>query len=101
MTLTEKYIDKIKSELGIKQRGSIYEFPCPHCRYLPTKNKGKLKPNKRTAAFIPIKQNDYVYRFTCMRGDSVKCKSMTFDEFLLSYRPALGKKYQFERMHCF
>ena len=101
MTLTEKYIGKIKSDLEIKQRGLIYEFPCPHCRYLPTKNKGKLKPNKKTAAFIPIKQNDYVYRFTCMRGDSVKCKSMTFDEFLLSYRPALGKKYQFERMHCF
>ena len=100
MTLTEKYIGKIKSDLEIKQRGLIYEFPCPHCRYLPTKNKGKLKPNKKTAAFIPNKKNKFVYTFTCMRNDSIKCKSMSFEDFLLSYRPALGMKYQFEKQHC-
>ena len=100
MTLTEKYIDKIKVDLGATQRGLIYEFPCPHCRYLPAKNKGKLKPNNKTACLIPIKQNKYVYRFTCRRSDSVKCKSMTFEEFLLSYRPALGERYIFEKKHC-
>ena len=100
MTLTEKYIDKIKGDLEIKRRGLIYEFPCPHCRYLPTKNKGKLKPNNKTAAFIPLKANKFDYNFTSRRNDAVKCKSMSFENILLSYRPALGKKYLFEKKHC-
>jgi hypothetical protein len=42
MTLTEKYIQKISSDLGIVSSSNSYSFPCPFCSHLPTSS-GKIK----------------------------------------------------------
>tara|TARA_B100000965_G_scaffold283071_1_gene240958 strand:- start:2797 stop:3126 length:330 start_codon:yes stop_codon:yes gene_type:complete len=106
MTLQEKYIYKISSELGIVAAtyggNNSYSFPCPFCSHLPTKT-GKIKLKKRTAGFITDQNCKYEYNFFCNRQGSNSCKGagkkggMGFLNFLFRYRPYLAEKYKFEK----
>ena len=104
MTLTEKYIQKISSDLGVVSSGNSYSFPCPFCKHLPTTT-GKIKLNKRTACFIPEKNCKYEYNFYCQRKGSNDCRGdgtgggMGFLNFLYRYKPYLGERFKFEKEH--
>ena len=109
MTLTEKYIQKISSDLGIvagTYGGSkSYSFPCPFCSHIPTSS-GKIRLNKKTGALIPQKNCEYEYTFTCRRQGSSSCRGegekggMGFLNFLFRYKPYLAEKYKFEKLHA-
>ena len=105
MTLTEKYIQKISSDLGILSRGNSYSFACPFCKHIPTST-GKIKLTKKTACFIPHKDCKYEYNFSCQRQGSNDCigagkeGGMGFLNFLYRYKPYLAERYKFEKLHC-
>ena len=109
MTLTEKYIQKISSEIGIVAGtyggNKSYSFPCPFCSHLPTSS-GKIKLKNRTACFISLQNCRYEYNFTCRRQGSSSCKGegenggMGFLNFLFRYNPYLAEKYKFEKLHA-
>ena len=102
MTLQDKYIHMISSDLGIVAGNNSYSFPCPFCKHLPTST-GKIKLRKRTACFIPHKDCKYEYVFFCNRKGSNSCigtgkeGGMGFLNFLFMYKPYLAEKYKSEK----
>ena len=106
MTLTEKYIGKVLPYLELdasvvdgklltkpKNGKTGYYFPCPKCSGLENK---PYKKRARTACIIPKQQINNVYDYHCSRCSTHE----SFGNFLIWYKPALGKKYKFEKEHC-
>ena len=102
MTLQDRYIQKISSDLGVVEGNNSYSFPCPFCKHLPTST-GKIKLQARKACFIPHKDCQYEYVFYCSRKGSNTCTGegksggMGFLNFLFRYNPYLAEQYKSER----
>jgi|TARA_R100001443_G_scaffold7644_2_gene16986 hypothetical protein len=107
MTITEKYIQMILPYLAIAEGSEVrekrikgliaYEFPCPFCSYLQTKDRHK---RKRCSMLLPHKES-FTYTFNCLRKGSNECESpRSFPNFLSMHNPSLFKQYQMERFHA-
>ena len=65
MSLDQRYIQKYCRD-AIHTTNGKYKVTCPMCIDIPTK-KGKLKPNKKSAVLIPLKECNSKYVFYCSR----------------------------------
>ena len=99
MNLTEEYIERVIPSLKIdaasfggflitksKNGKQGYYFPCPKCA--SSQEKGRHR-RARTACIIPKQKFNEVYDFHCPRCNT----HQSFENFLLDYRPSLGKQY--------
>jgi len=107
MTITEKYIKKILPLLTLSNDSEVstklidgliaYEFACPFCGYLQSKERHK---RKKVAILLPHKES-YGYTFFCHRKRSEECRSSrSFPNFLAMFNQSLFNKYQKERFHA-
>ena len=103
MNLTEEYIGKVlpflESDASIfggvvitkKKNGKDgHYFPCPKCSAL---QKQDFKKRARTACIIAKQQCNEVYDYHCRRCP----EDTSFENFLCSYKPALGKTYKLKK----
>ena len=101
MTITEKYIDKIKPSLTPCQRkkfkdGMGWTLACPFCR---DAQKRESKSKEKCASLYPV-EGTYTYFFSCNRGLNGgvqgvhSCNhTMRFSTFLSKWNPPQYRKY--------
>ena len=105
MTITEKYIDKIKASLSPCQKkkfkdGMGWSLACPFCR---DAQKRQSKCDEKCASLYPA-ESTFTYFFSCNRGLNVgvqgvqSCNhTMKFSTFLKRWHPFLYKMYVREK----
>jgi hypothetical protein len=105
MTIDEKYLHIVLKYIGVMEgeevesyieEGKInYMFFCPYCS--SGTNPNRRHKLKKTAKLKPTK-NNWSYRFSCSKGQSVYCRGSTsvptsFRNFLSMYNPLLYRHY--------
>lgn len=108
MTIDEKYLHLILDAIGVMEGEEVelikkdnqisYKFFCPFCS--AAINSNRKNKFKKTASLTPTR-NNWSYRFTCTRGQSVYCRGTqatptSFYNFVAMYSPELLRKYKRE-----
>ena len=105
MTITEKYIDRIRSSLTPCQKmkfkdGWGYKLACPFCR---DAQKRESKSKELCASLYPV-EGAFTYFFSCNRGlhggvqGVQSCNhTMRFSTFLKMWNPPQYRKYVREK----